>query len=167
MGFDHLFNLLERASDATNGSPPYNIERSDENHYRITLAVAGFRDQDLTAEVRDGVLIVTGKTEDQEQQNFLYRGIAARQFERRFQLAEHVEVRGAKLENGLLEIDLERRIPEEKKPRRIAINAPDLRSIEGSKAALNSTGAGGVLAPPVPGARHRTGTIRRLGAFRA
>ena len=135
VGFDHLFSLLERATDVSSGYPPYNIERSDENHYRITLAVAGFREKDLTAEVREGVLIVSGKTEDHDQQNFLYRGIAGRHFERRFQLAEHVEVRGAKLENGLLEIDLERKIPEEKKPRRIAINSPDLKSIEGSKAA--------------------------------
>jgi molecular chaperone IbpA len=99
------------------------------------LAVAGFREKNLSAEVREGVLIVSGKTEEHDQQNYLYRGIAGRQFERRFQLAEHVEVRGAKLENGLLEIDLERKIPEEKKPRRIAINSPDLKSIEGSKAA--------------------------------
>jgi molecular chaperone IbpA len=135
VGFDQLFSLLERASDATNGFPPYNIERLDENHYRITLAVAGFREKDLNAEVREGVLIVSGKADDHDHQNFLYRGIAGRQFERRFQLAEHVEVRGAQLENGLLEIDLERKIPEEKKPRRIAINSPDLKSIEGTKAA--------------------------------
>lgn len=135
VGFDHLFSLLERASDVSSGYPPYNIERSDETHYRITLAVAGFGEKNLNVETRDGVLIVSGNTEDTNQQNFLYRGIAGRQFERRFQLAEHVEVRGANLENGLLRVDLERVIPEEKKPRKILINAAGLTSIEGSKAA--------------------------------
>jgi molecular chaperone IbpA len=135
VGFDHLFSLLERATDVSSGYPPYNIERSDDTHYRITLAVAGFPEKDLNVETRDGVLIVSGNSEDAKQQNYLYRGIAGRQFERRFQLAEHVEVRGAKLENGLLHVDLERVIPEEKKPRRIAINGADLKSIEGSKAA--------------------------------
>jgi molecular chaperone IbpA len=135
IGFDHLFGLLERAADVSSGYPPYNIERSDETHYRITLAVAGFRETDLNVETRDGVLIVSSNAEETNQQNYLYRGIASRQFERRFQLAEYVEVRGAKLENGLLHVDLERMIPEEKKPRRIAINGTDLKSIEGSKAA--------------------------------
>lgn len=135
IGFDHLFSLLDRASDATGGYPPYNIARSDDTHYQITLAVAGFREKDLTVETRDGVLTVLGNSEDANQHNFLYRGIANRQFERRFHMAEHVEVRGARLENGLLHIDLERVIPEEKKPRRIAINGADLRSIESSKAA--------------------------------
>jgi molecular chaperone IbpA len=135
VGFDHLFGLLERAADVSSGYPPYNIERSDETHYRITLAVAGFHEKDLNVETRDGVLFVSGNTEDAHQQKYLYRGIAGRQFERRFQLAEHVEVRGAKLENGLLHVDLERVIPEEKKPRRITINGTDLKSIEGSKAA--------------------------------
>ena len=85
--------------------------------------------------MRDGVLTVSGKTDEAGDQNYLYRGIAGRQFARRFQLAEHVEVRSAKLENGLLHIDLERQIPEEKKPRRIAINAPDLKSINNSSQA--------------------------------
>jgi len=135
VGFDRLFNMLEHAAEAGSGYPPYNIERSDETHYRISLAMAGFVEKDLTVETRDGVLVISGGGEERDDQNYLYRGIAARQFERRFQLAEHVEVRGAKLENGLLHIDLERVIPEEKKPRRIAINAPELKSIEGSKAA--------------------------------
>ncbi len=135
VGFDHLFGLLERAADASSAYPPYNIERSDETHYRITLAVAGFRDKDLTIETRDGTLVVSGNTEDANTGNYLYRGIAGRQFERRFQLAEHVGVRSAKLEHGLLHVDLERVIPEEKKPRRIAINGGELTSIEGSKAA--------------------------------
>jgi len=136
VGFDRLFDLLQQATDAGNGFPPYNIERADENRYRITLAVAGFSEKDLNVELRDGVLTVAGKGEDTHKQQYLYQGIAGRAFERRFQLAEHVEVRAAKLENGLLHVDLERIVPEEKKPRRIAINAPDLKTIEGtSKAA--------------------------------
>ncbi|MBL6854368.1 MAG: Hsp20 family protein, partial [Alphaproteobacteria bacterium] len=122
VGFDQLFNRLEQAVDAGNGYPPYNIERTDETHYVISVAVAGFGEKDLNVEVKDGVLTVTGKREETEpKQGYLYQGIAGRAFERRFQLAEHVEVRAAKLENGLLHIDLERVIPEEKKPRRIAI----------------------------------------------
>ncbi|HVP84947.1 MAG TPA: Hsp20 family protein [Rhizomicrobium sp.] len=130
VGYDRLLDLLD-AADTAQGYPPYNIERTDENHYRITVAVAGFGEKDLTVEVRDGVLHVTGKREDAEKSSYLHHGIAGRAFERRFQLAEHVEVKGAKLENGLLHIELERVIPEEKKPRRIAINAPELKTIEG------------------------------------
>ncbi len=132
VGFDQIFNRLEQAVDAGNGYPPYNIERTDETHYVISVAVAGFADKDLNVEVRDGVLTVVGKREDADKaQSYLYQGIAGRAFERRFQLAEHVEVRAAKLQNGLLHIDLERVVPEEKKPRRIAINAPALTTIEG------------------------------------
>jgi molecular chaperone IbpA len=131
VGFDHLFDMLDRAADAGNGYPPYNIERSDETHYRISIAVAGFADKDLNVEVKDGVLTVAGKRDEAAKQSYLHQGIAGRAFERRFQLAEHVEVRAAKLENGLLHIDLERVVPEEKKPRRIAINAPELKTIEG------------------------------------
>jgi molecular chaperone IbpA len=132
VGFDQLFTRLEQAADAGNGYPPYNIERTDETHYVISVAVAGFADKDLSVEVKDGVLTVIGKREEAEKaQSYLYQGIAGRAFERRFQLAEHVEVRAAKLQNGLLHIDLERVIPEEKKPRRIAINAPTLTTIEG------------------------------------
>jgi molecular chaperone IbpA len=137
VGFDRLLDLLESA-DTREGYPPYNIERSDENHYRITVAVAGFAEKDLGIEVRDGVLTVTGKREAADanaKPSFLHQGIAGRAFERSFQLAEHVEVRGARLENGLLHVDLERVVPEAKKPRKIAINAPGLTTIEGSKAA--------------------------------
>ena len=130
VGFDHLFDMLEQGIDSGNGYPPYNIERTDETHYRISVAVAGFAEKDLSVEVRDGVLTLTGKREESEKQNYLHQGIAGRAFERRFQLAEHVEVRAAKLENGLLHIDLERVVPEEKKPRRIAINAPELKTID-------------------------------------
>ena len=133
VGFDRLIGLLESASDQ--GYPPYNIERSDENNYRVTVAVAGFAEKDLSVDVKDRVLTVTGKREESEKPAYLHQGIAGRGFERSFQLAEHVEVKAARLENGLLHVDLERIVPEEKKPRRIVINAPDLKSIEGSKAA--------------------------------
>jgi molecular chaperone IbpA len=139
VGFDRLLDLLESA-DTREGYPPYNIERGDENHYRVTVAVAGFAEKDLAIEVRDGVLTVTGKRETAPdlKPSYSHQGIAGRAFERSFQLAEHVEVRGARLENGLLHIELERVIPEEKKPRKIAINATEpgnLKTIEGSKAA--------------------------------
>jgi molecular chaperone IbpA len=135
VGFDRLLNLLDSASEQ--GYPPYNIERSDENNYRVTIAVAGFAESDLAVDVKDRVLTVTGKREGEtgEKPSYLHQGIAGRAFERSFQLAEHVEVKGARLENGLLHVELERIVPEEKKPRRIAINAPELRSIEGAKAA--------------------------------
>ena len=133
VGFDRLLNLLDTASEQ--GYPPYNIERSDENNYRVTVAVAGFADKDLSVDVKDRVLTITGKKEEAEKTNFLHQGIAGRAFERSFQLAEHVEVKAARLENGLLHVDLERIVPEEKKPRRIVINAPELKTIEGSKAA--------------------------------
>ena len=135
VGFDRLIGLLESASEQ--GYPPYNIERKDENNYRVTLAVAGFAEKDLSVDVKDRVLTVTGKreTEAGDKASLLYQGIAGRAFERGFQLAEHVEVKAARLENGLLHVDLERIVPEEKKPRRIAINGPALATIEGAKAA--------------------------------
>jgi molecular chaperone IbpA len=134
VGFDRLLNLLESAEGAP-GYPPYNIERSDEHNYRVSIAVAGFAEKDLTVEVKDNVLTVTGKREDNGKPSYLHQGIAGRAFERQFQLAEHVVVKGARLEHGLLHIDLERIVPEEKKARRITINAPELKTIEGSKAA--------------------------------
>jgi len=126
VGFDRLFSRLDALTSPDNGQtyPPYNIERTGENAYRITMAVAGFGDADLALEVKENVLTVRGEkqaTQDNEQSEVLYRGIAARTFERRFQLADHVEVKGASLENGLLHIDLVREIPESKKPRQIPI----------------------------------------------
>lgn len=135
VGFDRLFDLVDQVSQQEVTYPPYNIERTDENHYRITLAVAGFAEDELNAELREGVLTVSGKrAEETDKQNYLYRGIAGRSFERRFQLADHVEVRGAKLENGLLHIDLERVVPEEQKPRSIPINGT-AKPVEHKKAA--------------------------------
>ena len=125
VGFDRLFSMLD-GFDAAPGYPPYNIERTDENHYRISLAVAGFAEKDLAVEVKEGVLSVQGKRDGEKegvQGRYLHQGIAGRAFDRRFQLAENVEVRGAQVENGLLHIDLERIVPEEKKPRRITIGA--------------------------------------------
>ena len=135
VGFDRLIGLLESASEQ--GYPPYNIERSDENNYRVTLAVAGFAEKDLAVDVKDRVLTISGKREQTEPPatSLLHHGIAGRSFDRSFQLAEHVEVKAARLENGLLHVDLERIVPEEKRPRRIAINAPSLTTIEGAKAA--------------------------------
>jgi molecular chaperone IbpA len=137
VGFDRLFDLIDSYAEQSQSYPPYNIERSDETHYRITLAVAGFAEKDLSVEVREGVLSVTGKRDEPEApegKGILYQGIAGRAFERRFQLAEHVEVREAGLENGLLHIDLERVIPEEKKPRQIPIGAPGVKTIEAKAA---------------------------------
>ena len=135
VGFDRLFDMLDSAPqfDAGQGGyPPYNIERLGETHYRITLAVAGFAEKDLDAEVREGVLTVQGKHTDEEEAEaaYLHRGIAGRAFERRFQLAENVEVKGARLENGLLHLELKRELPESKKPRTIQINGGTQQTIE-------------------------------------
>lgn|ERR1700680_3216318 len=124
IGFDRLANMLDSVSqfDGNQNYPPYNIERTDEYHYRISLAVAGFAEKDLTVDVKENVLSVQGKRDPEpDEVQYLYQGIAGRSFERHFQLEENVEVRGARLESGLLHVDLERIVPEEKKPRRIAI----------------------------------------------
>lgn len=135
VGFDRLFDLVDNFAEQSGGYPPYNIERSDETHYRISVAVAGFGEKDLSIEVKEGVLTVKGERQpDNNTGAFLYQGIAGRAFERRFQLADHVEVKNARLENGLLHVDLERQIPEEKKPRRIEINAPRFESLENKAA---------------------------------
>ncbi len=141
IGFDHLASLMEQlsATDGENGFPPYNIERLDENEYRITMAVAGFSSDDLYIEVKEGTLSVRGeKTAETKDREFLHRGIAARNFERRFRLADHVEVSGATLENGFLNVDLKREIPEAMKPRTIQIAKPSQygRAIEGEKQKL-------------------------------
>ncbi|TNC14147.1 Hsp20 family protein [Methylobacterium terricola] len=136
VGFDRLFSALDQfvTSDAAPTYPPYNIERTAENAYRITLAVAGFTDQDLSIETRENALTVKGERKaEAKQAEFLHQGIAARGFERRFQLADHVQVTGAVLENGLLHVDLVREIPEAKKPRQIQIASGSRpHSIEGS-----------------------------------
>ncbi len=134
VGFDRLFDMLDSTPQFDSGQsyPPYNIERTDDTHYRITLAVAGFAETDLNVEVREGILSIRGKQEEEAGQTaYLHRGIAGRAFERRFQLAENVEVCRARLENGLLHLDLERVVPEEKKPHQIEINGADVKTIEG------------------------------------
>jgi molecular chaperone IbpA len=126
VGFDRFFQLMDtlQAQPDAQSWPPYNIERTGENAYRISMAVAGFTEADIAIESKDGVLTVTAKREGQDKRQFLHQGIAARAFDRRFQLADYVEATGASLENGLLHIDLVREIPEAKKPRRIAIGTP-------------------------------------------
>ena len=122
VGFDRLFSMLDGFESAP-GYPPYNIERTGENDYRITIAVAGFAEGDLSIEAKDNTLTVKGakQTKDEQTGEVLYQGIAARAFERVFQLADYVVVKTAKLENGLLHVDLVREIPEAKKPRQIPI----------------------------------------------
>lgn len=129
VGFDRLFSLLDTGSGVEGAPtyPPYNIERTGENEYRVTVAVAGFTADELSIEAKENSLTIRGEKVAQdasERGEILYRGIAARAFERRFQLADHVEVRGARLENGLLHVELVRNIPEAKKPRTITISTP-------------------------------------------
>ncbi|MBR7621323.1 Hsp20 family protein [Phenylobacterium sp. 20VBR1] len=138
VGFDRLAALLETASaDAATGYPPYNIERTDENAYRIEIAVAGFRSDELNIEVKENLLTVQGrKAANDDQRRFLHRGLAERDFERRFQLADYVVVTEAKLSDGLLAISLVRELPEALKPRRIDIATGETAPlIEGEKAA--------------------------------
>lgn len=127
VGFDQIADLMDRAlaSDVgQNSYPPYNIEKTDDDAWRISIAVAGFSDDDLGIEVKDRSLQITGrKAGDETERNYLHRGIATRAFERRFHLADHVHVTGASHENGMLHIDLTREVPEALKPRRIAISA--------------------------------------------
>ncbi|WP_336069205.1 Hsp20 family protein [Nitratireductor rhodophyticola] len=135
VGFDRLFSMLDTLGQPDNGQtyPPYNIERTGEDAYRISMAVAGFGEEDISIEAHRNVLTVKGEksAEQRGESELLYRGIASRSFERRFQLADHVEVTGANLENGLLHIDLTRNIPEEMKPRRIPIaSVKDAKEIE-------------------------------------
>ncbi len=132
VGFDRLFDLLDTAGKVeTGGYPPYNIERLGEDDYRITLAVAGFAEDDVDIELHENRLTITGKRADgDETRTFLHQGIAGRAFERQFQLAEHVKVAGASLVNGLLNIDLQREIPEAKKPRKIAINGGEAANVK-------------------------------------
>lgn len=126
IGFDRLFNLLDSVAgfESDNGYPPYNIERLADNEYRITMAVAGFSEDDLKIEVKENSLTVRGeKKPEPAEAQVLHRGIAGRAFERRFQLADFVEVKGADLKNGLLNIDLVRNLPERMKPRTVAIGS--------------------------------------------
>jgi molecular chaperone IbpA len=140
VGFDRVFSLLDSFGNdgGVPGYPPYNIERTGENAYRISVAVAGFTDKELNLEVKENVLTIHGEknaAEKEQDGEVLYQGIAARAFERTFQLADHVEIRGANLENGLLHVDLVREIPESKKPRKIAIGSGKPAQVIDAKAA--------------------------------
>lgn len=124
IGFDHLASLINsamRSEGSSNGYPPYNIEVLQDDRYAITLAVAGFEQDEIDINVEKGVLSISGKKATEEKRQYLYQGIANSSFERKFNLAEYVEVTGAKLSNGLLTIDLVKEIPEAMKPRKIAI----------------------------------------------
>ncbi|MDF1802324.1 Hsp20 family protein [Thalassovita sp.] len=140
VGFDQVADLMDRAfaNDVTQNSyPPYNIEKTDENAYRISIAVAGFSGNDLSVEVKENALIVSAKrAEDDSQRSYLHRGIATRAFERRFTLADHVRVTGATHADGMLHIDLVREMPEALKPRRIQIasGAPVPQDVVDAKA---------------------------------
>ena len=136
VGFDRLFSMLDGFESAP-GYPPYNIERNGENTYRVSVAVAGFAENELTVEAKENTLTIKGKKQAKTPKNgadVLYQGIAARAFERVFQLADHVLVKGASLENGLLHVDLVREIPEAKKPRQIPIGNAQPQTIEAKAA---------------------------------
>jgi molecular chaperone IbpA len=141
VGFDRLFSLLDQGSDgAVPGYPPYNIERTGDNAYRVSVAVAGFNAPELSVVAKENTLTIRGEKnakDDEKRSDVLYQGIAARTFERAFQLADFVLVKGASLENGLLHVDLVREIPEAKKPRSIPISVQGNGSavIESQKAA--------------------------------
>ena len=123
IGFDHLFNALDEVQRTGEESyPPYNIERLDENRFQISVALAGFTPDEVVLTAEQNVLTLEGKKTDKQEKTFLHRGISTRNFKRQFTLADHVEVKGARFENGLLLVELQREIPEAMKPRRIAIN---------------------------------------------
>ena len=140
VGFDRLFSILDQAAgvESLPTYPPYNIERTSENEYRITVAVAGFGDKDISIETKENTLTIRGDKSDdkgEKKGEILHQGIAARAFERRFQLADHVQVTGASLQNGLLHLDLKREIPEAMKPRQIPIGGGSAKVIDAKRAA--------------------------------
>lgn len=127
IGFDRVFDLLEQANRAQNGEawPPYDIQRTSEDSYRVVMAVAGFSEGELTITHEPNLLIVAGNKPEAEGADYLHRGIPGRSFERRFELADHVQVTGADLKNGLLTVNLVREVPERLKPRKINVRAQD------------------------------------------
>jgi len=142
VGFDSLASMLDEVAGFDNQAdtyPPYNIERLSENEYRITMAVAGFGKQDVQIDVKENTLSIRGEKKMLEKEpTFLHRGIASRAFERRFQLADHVEVRSADVKEGLLSVDLEREIPERLKPRTIEIGATAVKASKSIDASLGA-----------------------------
>ena len=143
VGFDRMLHALEAASrvETIDNWPPYDIAKLDENDYRITMAVAGFGQDDLTITQEQNMLMVSGQKAGEDGGQYLHRGIAGRDFQRRFELADHVKVVGASLADGMLTVDLRREIPEEMKPRRIeiaageALSKPETKQIEAEQAA--------------------------------
>jgi molecular chaperone IbpA len=137
VGFDRLFDMLDQTAQyqANDTYPPYNIERADDDNYRITLALAGFSPDEITITAEQNVLTVEGSKAQKPETEYLYQGISARPFRRVFNLAEHVQVKNASFDNGLLKIELVREVPEAMKPRRIAINGTSKPTIEQKKAA--------------------------------
>lgn len=138
VGFDRIPRLLDTAmqtADRCDSYPPYNIEKADDNHYRISIAVAGFSEDGLEVTAKEDTLVVRSKAQEVEDNGtYLYRGIAGRAFERKFQLADHIRVVGADLTNGLLHINLEREVPEELKPRTIEIKTGGTKQLFGAAA---------------------------------
>ena len=137
IGFDHMVSLLDsarRIDQGGNSYPPYNIERTGDDAYTISMAVAGFEQSELNVETKENTLTISGVKNKDDTKIYLYQGIAERNFERRFQLADHVKVTNAKLENGLLHVDLVREIPEAMKPRTIQIQADKSKLLEGETA---------------------------------
>lgn len=122
IGIDRVFDRMHQQTPGQGNYPPYNIAKVDDDHYVIEIAVAGFIESELDVEVKDGVLFVEGKKEDDDQTEYLHKGISARQFKRSFTLSDTIVVKGAAYNNGILTIDLENVIPEEKKPRKIKIS---------------------------------------------
>ena len=139
VGFDRLFSLLDQAADTSTGYPPYNIERTGENDYRISVAVSGFSPAEISIVSKENTLSIKGEKSANENgkdgNEVLYRGIASRAFERQFQLADYVQVKSASLENGLLHVDLVREIPEAKKPRVIPISSSVQKNVIENQAA--------------------------------
>ena len=131
VGFDRLFDLLENsaAGQSGDGYPPFDLVQLDDNSYRINLAVAGFRKDEIDVTAQQNLLIVSGRRQDDDGAGFIHRGIATRSFERRFGLADHVQVRSADLKDGLLSIDLVREVPEAMRPRKISLGGGDAKSI--------------------------------------
>lgn len=143
IGFDRVFDLLENASQTTavDNWPPYDIARTGEDAYRITMAVAGFGQDELSITQERNLLLVSGQKSPEDEGEYLHRGIAGRAFQRRFELADHVKVTGAGLENGLLTVDLKREIPEEMKPRQIEIGSADTPKVEHRKGGTDKQAA--------------------------
>ena len=143
VGFDRLFDMLETSGmgQAQENYPPFDLIKLDDNQYRIELAVAGFKPDEIDITAQQNVLIVSGKKKDDDDSNYIHRGIATRSFERRFALADHIQVRGADLKDGLLSIDLVREIPEAMKPRKIDIGGgAERREPQGERSAIGGGG---------------------------